>query len=714
MGIATTPFRLSVLALAWVLSAASAAVGQAVTGSETPFLLQADGLQHDRDTDVITASGNVEISQGGRVLLGDAVTYDRRQDILTASGNVSFLQESGEVIFGQHMELTGDMKDGVVRDLRMLLSDNSRFAAAGARRSAGERLDMRQVVYSPCNLCPNDPTEPPLWQVKAVKVVHDSKTKTIEYTDAWLEVHGIPVAYTPYLSHPDPTVRRRSGIIRPTFGGSSDLGFVARASYFFDLAQHKDLTLTPIITAKEGPILAGEYRHLFTNARLNFDGSITHDSEDELRGHIRGDGVLDIDNTWRAGFEVDRATDDTFLRRYGFGGGDTLTSRLYAEGFRKRNYVAVQGYAFQGLEVSDDPGQTPLVFPLFDYNHVGEVGVLGGHTNLDINALGLTRSEGTDSRRLSVGMGWTRPFVGPIGDLYTLSTNLRGDAYHVEGVTLSNTAEKFTGWTGRVHPMAALEWRWPLARSDGSIQQLLEPVASAVVSPYGGNPDKIPNEDSQDFEFDDSNLFETNRFTGLDRVEGGPRVNYGLRWGLFGQGGGRSAVFVGQSYRVKADSTFGADTGLEDNFSDIVARVIVSPGPHLDLMYRTRFDKDNLEIRRNEVRLDGGPATLRLNFNYTFIDRRFESEFAGQEEVQYTVASRLSRFWRAKVSGIHDLATDEGLRSLSIGATYEDECLVFSTTLSRTFFEDRDLRPTYAVLFQVSFKTLGEVQTSVR
>jgi len=239
-------------------------------------------------------------------------------------------------------------------------------------------------------------------------------------------------------------------------------------------------------------------------------------------------------------------------------------------------------------------------------------------------------------------------------------------------------------------------------------------MASIVASPYGGNPENIPNEDSLDFEFDDTNLFSPNRFTGLDRVEGGPRVNYGLRWGIFGDKGGRSTVLVGQSYRVKDDDTFQEDSGLEDNLSDIVARIDVAPAEYLDLLYRTRLDKSNLEAKRHEFQIGAGPKGLRLALGYLFIDRQVGSEFAGREEIRYAVNGQLSRYWRAGVSAIHDLSEDAGLRALGLQLTYEDECLIFTTSLGRTFFEDRDLQPTDSVILRVTFKTLGEVETSVR
>ena len=685
------------------------------TGAEeASLLLTADEMAYDRDLGVVTASGNVEISDDDRVLLADTVSYNQRLDVLTASGNIRLLEPTGEVVFAEYVELTGDMKDGIIRNLRILLSDKARIAATGARRSDGTVLEMRRAVYSPCNLCPDDPTRPPLWQLKAVKVVHDKPRQSLEYTDAWLEIAGLPVAYTPYLTHPDPTVKRRSGFLVPSVGGSSDLGFVVQTPYFFNISPHRDATLTPIYTTEEGPVLAGEYRHLLTDGEFKAEGSITRDSSEDIRGHILSEGRFDVDDTWRWGFDIDRTTDDTYLRRYGFGGAGTLTSRLYGEGFRKRNYLAANTYVFQGLSEEDDRGSIPYVTPMIEYNHVGEAGPLGGRTSLDTSLLALTRTGGTDTRRLSAKAGWHLPYVGGIGDLYSLSASLQGDLYHVNGVSRGDDEESFSGFTGRLVPQVAVDWRYPFVREEGSVYHLIEPIASAIVSPYGGNPNKIPNEDSVDFEFDDTNLFKNNRFTGLDRVEGGPRFNYGVHWGVFGRGGGSTSVLVGQSYRPRTDDTFAVGSGVEDNFSDIVARLRVSPGEFLEAFYRTRLDKDNLGARRNEFDLSIGPPALRLTTGYIFFDRQEDSEFAGREEVRLAVDAEITRYWRTHMSAIRDLTGVGDMRSAGIGATYEDECLAFTIDVTRTFFEDRDLEPTDAVMLRATFKTLGEIQSQVK
>ncbi len=724
-----------------LLAATPSGPARATTGDGQPdapatakdIRFSADEIQYDRELDIITARGNVKATRDPRILYADVIVYNRRQDLLSASGNVTLLEPTGEVIFAEFMELSGDIKNGVIQDLRAVLSDKSLIAASGGRRTNGNRLDMRQVVYSACRLCEKDPSRPPLWQIKAVRVVHDKERQTIEYTDAWLEFAGVPILYTPYLSHPDPTVRRRSGFLAPSFGSSSTMGAAIATPYFVNIAPNSDATMIPIFTAKQGLVMAAEYRHKFVEGEFIAKGSITRNTpKDEqayttengiggFRGHIATRGRFDLDETWRWGFDVNRATDGTYMSRFKFNQDNTLpevrnslASRGFVEGFRKRNYFYASATDFQSLKERSDDKSTPLILPYLEYAHESEPDRFGGQTKLDLNLVALTRSQGSDTRRLSARTGWRLPYTSPMGDTYTMSASLRGDLYHVNGLTKDN-GEKFTGLSYRVLPQIALDWRYPFVREEGrngSVYQLFEPIASVVLSPYGGNPDTIPDEDSLNFEFDDTNLFSTNRFSGLDRVEGGPRINYGFKWGVFGRKGGNTTLLVGQSYRYKADDTFSAGSGLENNFSDIVGRLHASPGTFLDINYRTRIGKDRLDFKRNELSVSiGGPA-LKLVSNYTFIDPQEGGEFAGREELTNALSSQFSRYWRGTIRSTQDLAAEE-VRSLNLDLTYEDECFLLSSAFSRTFFEDRDLRPEDAITFRILFKTLGEVTPSV-
>jgi LPS-assembly protein len=693
--------------------------------SEAPFLLKADELTFDENLGLVVARGNVEIAQGDRVLMADTVTYNQKTDVMTASGHVSLMEATGEVLFAEHAEFTDDLKNGIVDSIRMLLADNSRLAANGGRRVGGVTTEMSRGVYSPCNLCQDDPSRAPLWQIKAVRIRHDAVAKEVEYRDATMEIFGIPIAYLPYFSHADPTVKRRSGFLAPSYGSSSDLGSFIRTPYYWAIAQDKDATFSPMYTTDQGLVFAGEYRQRLANGEYQFSGSYTEPTNPppgaEHRGHIRGSGRFDIDDTWRSGFNILRSSDDTYLRRYHFPAGEslygsadrTLTSTAFVEGFQRRNYARATAFSYQGLRATDDPGKTPLILPLAEYNFRGEPDRHGGRFNVDSSLLSLTRDEGTDSRRISVRTSWNLPYVSTAGDVYNFSASLQTDLYNVSDVQTGRGTED--GFTGRVFPQIQFNWRYPFVRHEGTTTQLIEPIAGFVAGPRGHNPDKIPNEDSADVEFDDLNLFRENRFTGVDRVEGGQRVVYGLRGGVYGEGGGSTTAFLGQSYRFNEDRDFAPGSGLENQLSDVVGRLSVSPNNLIDFIYRFRVNAEDLEFRRNEVTMAAGPPRLRLALTYLFIDDTASStpQFGDRQEVTLGLNVGLNEYWSAFGSTQRNLEDNGGFISLGGGVQYSDECIIFRASVARRFTTDRDLVPGNTILFQVIFKNLGEVQSGL-
>lgn len=704
------PLRSIILAAVFVLALPIVAHGQRFE-RDVPILMTADELQFDDELGIATAKGNVEISQGERVLLADMVIYNQRDDVVTASGNVILVEPTGEVLFAEFAELTDDMREGFLRGFRMLLEDNSRLAAVSAQRRGGVETRLNQAIYSACRDCVGFDGEP-LWNIKAAKVTHNQERHEVVYRDATLELLGIPVAYTPFLSHPDPTVKRKTGLLTPTFGGSDSLGSSIRLRYFWAISRDKDLTFDPIFYASNYPLITGEYRQSFGNGELRgrlsgiFD---TTDSTNERgRGHIDAEARFVINDDWRWGTNVKLASDDTYLSRYGFTGKDTLTSRAFIERFGSRTYAAAEGIYFQGLRQEDRQEEIPLVLPKIDYNFVSDPGKHGAYTTFDANFQSLGRDEGTSSQRISLTGGWHFPYVSNIGTVTTLNATLQTDIYNVADVAVPSGGTE-TGLTGRIFPQLVAEWRYPWIRRAKSSGMLIEPIAVLVLAPNGGNPDRIPNEDSLAFELDETNLFSPNRFPGKDRVEGGSRVVYGLRGGVYGDGGGSSTFFVGQSYQFRKNNTFDFGSGLNDHQSDIVGRLTISPNKFLDLIYKTRIDVSNLSAKRTEVSAIYGPRLLRGDINYIFFDQT--AEFPEREEIRAGLSSDITDQWSARVDTRRDLSDNGGTLSWGASLRYICDCLDFSINYRRTFTRDRDVPPEQSIFVRVIFKTLGEFGT---
>lgn len=701
--------------------------GQTLDPGEGPVLLLAKSVDVDEPRQIVTASGDVEITRGNRRLLADKVRYYQAEDRIEAIGNVTLLEPGGEAIYAELLSVSGDLKDGIIEGLRARLDEDSRLAATSARRIDGSRTEMDQAVYSPCPICAEKEDSAPLWQITASEVTHDEATRDITYKDAFFELNGVPVLYTPYFSHPDPSVKRRSGFISPSFGTETELGFTLETPYYFALAPNYDLTLAPIFTTEEGVVLAGEYRHRLHNGRYDLGGSVTRGSEpesddadqatrDEFRGHVVGDGKFALGGGWDWGYDLFLASDDTYLERYDFSDLDILENRLFFEKVQGRNYYAANTYGFQGLRESDDQGLIPIVLPLLDVELSSEPMLWGSRFFMDSSFLALTRTDGLDTRRLSTTGGWELPWLGGLGDQYRLRLSLRGDYYDLDGDP-DTLGEGDRRTESRVIPRATLDWSWPWVGDTFGLTPIIEPISSLTLAPKGLNDDDIPNEDSLDLEFDDTNLFEESRFPGLDQVEEGSRVSYGLRFAGIGETGEVVNALFGQSWRFQEDDQFDADTGLDGRFSDYVGRIEATPADWFRARYRFRLDKDTLAPVRNEVRAALGPSRLRFDVNYLSLEDDpsvSEEEFRQREEITTGLQLGFGGGVTVRAQTRRDLKADRTIAN-TFGLIYRHPCLLLIAGVERNFTENRDAGDGTTVSLRLTFQNLGEVggETSV-
>jgi LPS-assembly protein len=325
----------------------------------------------------------------------------------------------------------------------------------------------------------------------------------------------------------------------------------------------------------------------------------------------------------------------------------------------------------------------------------------------------LSRLSGRDSRRLSVNGGWRLPYTSPWGDVFTVSANLRADLYSFNDLDPGSDDPNPAGPTedgvsARVFPQISVEWRYPFVRDHEGWQEVLEPIAAVTAAPNKTNFGDIPNEDSLDIEFDDTNLFDPNRFAGLDRVDTGQRATYGVRWTFVTDEGGHGSVFLGQSYQFDENVNFATGSGLEDNLSDIVGSVQLSPIEEFDLLYRFRYDTNSLDPRRNEVLASAGPPKLHLDLSYAFLSDEADpnAEFGDRDEVAGKLSSELTDYWSGFIAGRYDIESDRVL-SYGFGIEYEDECFDIRASLERDEFEDQERDPEWKLLFSVGLKNLG-------
>ena len=685
--------------------------------STDPVTFMADSVEYDRDNALVSASGNVEAWQNDNVLRADKIVFDRTTNVAAASGNVVMVQPDGQVLFSDYAELTEGLRDGVLRGMRAILAENGKLVANGARRTGGAINELSRAVYSTCNLCADDPSKPPLWQIRARSAVQDGENKKIEYRDAVLDIYGLPVAYFPYFWHTDPSVRRASGLLVPSFGQSKNLGAFLSVPYFWAIDGVSDATFTPTFTTQQFGNLNTEYRRRFNDGTLDINAGVGL-LRRKLEADIFASGRFAYDDTWRYGFDINRATSAEYLRDYRVSNrADVLASRLFVEGFGTGAYTRLDTLAYQGLVDSVRQNRLPFVLPRYQYSFFGEPDALGGRLSFETQNFNVLRQIGTNTQRASATLNWQRPYAGAFGEVYGLTLQADSAAYSATSLNQNpNYSEAGTAQTARAHPQVAIDVRWPLVR-EGWGTQLIEPRAQLIVGPNvaGGLRQRIPNEDSLDFEFTDQNLFSLNRFPGIDRLEGGVRANVALHlnWTM---GGSQVDGLVGQSFRTRKDDTFPVGSGLERRASDIVARTTVSPAPWLDLTGRTRLDNRSFNVRFADAIGSVGTPLLRVSAGYIYsatnpyflYDQPTipASYFRHRNEASLSASTQFDKY-RASAFIRRDLEQAK-TNSLGVRGSYEDECFIFDVSYSRRYTSLNGDNGASTVLFQVTFKTVGQ------
>ena len=707
----------------------------AQSDAEEEILFSADELEYDSEGDIVVARGDVRLSRAGNRLRADRVRWDRKSGQVVADGNIAVTNPEGDVAYGDRIELTDTLRDGMVENMLVVLDQGGRIAAERGTRSDGGVVTVERAAYTPCAVTSNEncPKEPS-WKITAVRVVYDPARHRIRYYGARLSIFGFATLPLPAFSHPVGDFSD-NGVLAPQIRLDRVNGLEIAVPYYFNLSPNRDLTLTPHLFTDSLPLLEGEYRALTDRGAYRVRGYATYsrqsddrgpggglvDSDQQFRGYIDGNGRFQLDPRWSIAGTLRVATDRTFLRRYDISRDDRLRSFFNVERIDRDSYFAINGWAVQTLRLGDTQSLQPIALPEIEYRRRIADPLLGGVIRINANTLALARADGQDTQRAFASAQWDLRRVSNWGHDITLTGLVRGDLYNSDDV-LTTLVESYRGRDGfqaRGIALAALDVKWPFIGAALGGTQRITPRVQLVVAPRIRNF-QIPNEDSRAIDLEDVNLFSLNRFPGYDRFEDSSRVTYGVEYALSLPGVAIDAN-VGQSYRLNNRTAILPEgTGLSDRLSDIVGRTDVRFRDFVSLTHRYRLDKDNLAVRRNEVDATVGSRKTYVLLGYLRLNRDIATtgeDLQDREEARVGARVAFAGFWSLFGSATVDL-TDRNEDTLSssdgfqpvrhrLGFAYEDDCLKLGLTWRRDYQDLGDARRGNSYLLTLELKNLG-------
>jgi LPS-assembly protein len=722
------------------------------------LLLTASELIYDKDHQKIIAIGGVQINYGGYKMVAKRVEYNQKTGRMTAIGKIEMIEPGGNRIYAENLDVTDDFANGFIAALRVETTDNTRLVAKSAQRISGTEMVLNNGVYTACEPCKEHPEKPPVWQVKAERVIENGVTHTVRLEKARFELLGVPIAYIPVLQLPDQTVKRQSGFLFPKMSTAQNLGFGMSLSYYQVISPTMDATITATGYTKQGFLLDAEFRQSFENGmhtlriagidQLN-PSDFTPDTSDARvtqRGMISSKAEFKINPRWTFGWDVMAQTDNNFARTYSLVNADNpiYANQTYLTGLGSRNYFDMRSYYFDVQDAtigSLAEKQQAIVHPVMDYDYVDPNPILGGQLSATVNFTSITRTT-TDnatildvnglpqfyrfaglagsSDRFTTEAKWERTFIVPGGLVLTPMFSVRGDGFQLDTnpAAPAYTGDFYTG-TNATRDMltAGLEARYPILITTANSTHIIEPIGQIYARPNEQLPGELPNEDAQSFVFDASNLFTDDKFSGFDRVEGGTRANVGFRYtGSFDNGYTIRSIF-GQSYQLAGANSFashdlvyvGAESGLESAVSDYVGATGFEMPNGVSMSLGGRLDQKTLDVQRTDATLGYNSKRLQTEFTYSQIAAQPAYGYpTNSDEIQSTSTLKIKDNWSLFGSFTWDL-NNNYLSHRGIGFAYDDTCTVFSLAFSQI----RDIADTSANDWEIgarlSFRTLGDV-----
>ena len=633
------------------------------------MLVQATEVDYDYNNQRVSAVGNVQLFYNGTSVEADKVIYDQKTKRLHAEGNIRLTDAEGKITYANIMDLSDDYRDGFVDSLRVDTEDATRMAATRMDRSAGNYTVFENGVYTACAPCKDDPKKPPLWQVKGARIIHNQTEKMLYFENAQLEFFGVPMAYLPFFSTPDPTVKRKSGFLMPSYTNVSTYGFGAEIPYYFALAPDYDLTLNPRITTRQGALMQGEFRQRLLNGayqiraygiyQLDPGAFAGQPGDRNFRGGVETKGQFALNDKWVWGWDGVLLSDYYFMSDYRLSQyKDPLNSflslpteaisQLYLTGVGNRSFFDARTIYY--LSFSGFQDKVPVIHPVIDYSNVINSPILGGEFSYKTNFTSLSRETaafdpittlsntnglclnasadplarlpsqcllrgipGTYTR-LTAEAQWRRSFTDPLGQIWTPFAIARVDAIDASisnqpGV--SNFLPVGDTQALRVMPTVGLEYRYPFINVQPWGTTTIEPIAQVILRPNETYAGRLPNEDAQSLVFDASNLFAVDKFSGYDRVEGGGRANVGVQATTQFDRGGSINVLFGQSYQLFGLNSFAVadatNTGLDSGLATQRSDYVakVAYSPNRTYTFSTRARFDEATMNVNRFEAEG-------------------------------------------------------------------------------------------------------------
>ena len=685
------------------------------------YIIETKNITIDNKNSLITTNDKslIKDKENNKIILNN-LEYSKENGIFKSVGKIKIIDKldntynfSQIYIDAKNKEITGsDAKLYINQDELKLNQNNKPRIFSNTINIKDNEAKFIKSSFTMCDYRKDDKCPP--WELKASKMLHNKIKKTIYYDNAVIKVYDIPIFYFPKLSHPDPSVERRSGFLVPSYSDTKNLGSSINVPYFWAIDADKDLTLKNRLFVSENPLLHAEYRQVFKDSFLTMDVGFTEGYKKTTSTKKGGEkshfftnftkSYSDKDNISKD-FEINlqHVSNKKYLKLYKIESNliDYETSVL--ENFVNYSSVDDNDNSLFSLNLSNyrtladtynDKYEYILPEMTFDKQlFSSNYGYGNFNSNFKIHNYDTNKYKKFFTNKLEWNID--NPFSENIIDGKFLSTfrNINYEVNNVNEFKSETTSELF----GAIGYLASLDL---FKKDNSSSTHLLTPKALLKYAP------NFMRKDKSDEKLVGKDLFTLDRVNSNENFEGGANITLGLDYEIDSYSS-KTSFSIGQVINEKKNNKNMSDTSsLDKRFSDIVGSLDYKRDNNLSLKYNFSLDQNYKETNLNDITLNYATNNFNFNFNYLEEEKKLnENEYI-----------KTSLEYKKGENGVFTFANKRNLITNSsefydLSYEYLNDCLRAGLFYRREFYNDSEIEAENSLMFKITISSFGSINS---
>ena len=697
--------------------------------------IKANKIIFDKNTSILIAKGDVELDhlENQSKILSEELIYNNKIKEVISNTKSKFLDSDQNQIFTDNfnynlntsiakinsLKLIDNKKNeyflkkgflntkskklvgkDVFVDLENLLTEknNYRIKSLGIEKKPNFTI-LKKAVFTPCKKSGDCPP----WQLSAKTLIHDEVKKTMYYKDAWLKIYDKPVLYFPKFFHPDPTVKRQSGFLIPSFTSSKSLGNSFNIPYYKTISDSSDFTLMPRLFVNNKLLAQSEYRKIGKSYNHEMNFSILADNDNSNRSHFFSKTSKDLDLNFfedsKLDINLEQVSNDSYLKSYKMRSpliksNNLLTSSIKFDGYEDGLIFSSEMTIYENLSKKNSD-RYEYILPSYSLTkQLDQKFNLNG--NLEINSSGSLKQYDTNvSEKTNIN-----DLVYNSDSYYTKNGLENNFNFIIKNVNSdSNNSEVFKdSFDANLSAITEFNSSYPLIKKNGEFKSLIIPKVS-----FRYNPRNTKNKKEVIRHINYDNIFDLNRLAITDTLEGGESFTYGTSYSLNNRFDKELfSASIANVVRLEEDKNIPIDSSLGQKTSNFVSSIGINPNDNVKLKYQQSMDENLSDTKYQLLSTEFSINNFLTTFEYLNESSDFSNNSYLYNKSTYNfnknnlISFETRENKKEKITEFYNLIYE-----------YKNDCLIAAIEYNKDYYNFNDLKPEEKLFFKLTIVPFG-------